>query len=244
MDRSTLILGAGLATVAGLFFLMKKPNTDAFEVEDGLLTLSSLIKLLKAIQKQVAEELASLKANFVRERRESKGAKKEEQLHRFMKAQLDIIERVCNEALAKCNITSKLFDKSLEAHANNEQIARLTNSFEPLSNSIISAEASPADLDLDTFFEILLKQHAIYKHELKRNVSLSKKGMINLQALIADSIYMEFGYDELQVAAACSKYQGEKEIDRIIVDIRKAQKKLMVSKSARHSRIAMKDGLS
>lgn len=227
MDRSTILVGTGLAAAVGLLYMWNRPRADALDVEDGLLKLPSLLKLLRVIQKQVAEELVIVKANFVRDRLSSKGEKLQEHVKQYIQAQQDAIEHICEKNLKKYDITSKVFDRSLEVHGKHPVVIALTNCYDPLSNSTIAGEATPATLDIDTFYEILIKHLAMYKQELKLGRTLTPQTMVSFQALISDSVFAQFGFNEMQVSAASYKYRHDEYVEELLADIRKSQTKLL-----------------
>lgn len=196
-------------------------------MQEGLLTLPSLIKLLKFIHHSASEQLVPVKAEFMRERLGLEGVAAQENLHRVIFTQLNTIERICDETLHIYQVKPKIFDRSLKAYASNAKVMALTDRFIPLSNSTFTAKDAPADLSLATFFDILKMTYDMLKHELKIRRELSCANMVALQALIADSVFLKFGYDETQVAAASAKYEGHFKVVMQTQRIRVLQKLLV-----------------
>lgn len=214
----------------GLFYYWKSSGKETLVTVDGCLELPSLIELLKSIRRSIAKELVSIKREFVQERRKFTGEKYQTLLQRFMQTQLLTIERVCNDTLRKNRVSHGVFERSLGVHASDPDVVSLTDCFEPLSNSTFAASATPDDLELATFLVILHKHEAMLAHELKLRRVLSPTGMVSLQATIADMVYSQFAFDEMQVAAASAKFEDDTEVKKLKTRIRQIQARLMVRK--------------
>jgi hypothetical protein len=199
-------------------------------MEGDVLSLHSLIKVLKSIRLHISQELVSIKREFVQERRKLSGQRYQQSLHRFMQSQLTTIERVCTNTLNKYKVSPSLFDRSLAQHSTDPAVTALTDCFEPLSNSTFGARSAPADMEIETFLVILQKHEAMLAHELKLRRVLSAAGMVGMQASISDTVYAQFGFDEMQVAAASAKFEANADVKKLKNRIKQFQRRLMARK--------------
>jgi hypothetical protein len=230
MDRYSLWLGAGVISLAGLFYIWRTSKPQSLTMEGDVLSLHSLIKVLKSIRLLISQELVSIKREFVQERRKLSGERYQQSLHRFMQSQLTTIERVCTHTLSMYRVSPSLFDRSLARHASDPAVAALTDCFEPLSNSTFGAKSAPADMEIETFLVILQKHEAMLGHELRLKRVLSAAGMVGMQASISDTVYAQFGFDEMQVAAASVKFEASPEVKKLKTRIKQFQRRLMACK--------------
>lgn len=231
MDRYAIWAGVGFVTLASFAYLWQEPVTEALVVEDGKLTLSSLVKLLKTLRQAIAETLAPGKTDFKHHRMEDLRAKTNSKLvQSHMQTQLSTVEQVCMKTLLEFKVSPEVFDRSLAAYAKHPSVVALTDCLKPCSPPAQEAYEAPVDLDLKSLVAILQKRHSMLLNELKLKRMLSSSDIAALQASISDNILTEFGVDDKQVSQASASNEANLIVRRLTSRIRHLQKRLLVAK--------------
>lgn len=199
--------------------------------EQGFLTLDSVLIILQNIKMILPPRLRAIKQEFLTERLKVFETNPEayiQTIRKYLKLQEEEIEKVCNDMFEKFSITQNQFDTSLNKYKASTLVNQDMKHLRPDTFSLFSRTPTPEDLTEDTLAKLL----SLYISNLE-DKALNLKGdfLSPIEKTAAqiesfDKVYRETGFDEIQIAAAISRYSRSDQIKLLYDKALKAEEAL------------------
>eukprot|EP00358_Blepharisma_japonicum_P004662 CAMPEP_0202945698 /NCGR_PEP_ID=MMETSP1395-20130829/7108_1 /ASSEMBLY_ACC=CAM_ASM_000871 /TAXON_ID=5961 /ORGANISM="Blepharisma japonicum, Strain Stock R1072" /LENGTH=239 /DNA_ID=CAMNT_0049645911 /DNA_START=240 /DNA_END=959 /DNA_ORIENTATION=+ len=193
----------------------KFSTTDEAPVEpltatNGVLSKEDLLRVITNLTLKAKDKLFESGKKFIAKRQEFYG-NDEEKYREVVMEQLqfqELLIMTCSaEAIQKHGISNEIFENSIRKYGTDSDIK------EALENMSIEAIQGagdvPEDLSEDKLKEMLLYSCDFITGYITEHPQINPMEVMILKSRESDEVMKRFGYDELQISAAMTKYQIE-----------------------------------